>query len=146
MSLFSRGFMRRRAISLTTSLSVMATQFALAHDPSARPHARTRSAANERQLLLDNDVALSKMSRGPLIKPSRDVDRDFASIMISHPQGAIDMARTDLRYGHDDALRQLAARIVAQREQEMSVERSAPGAAAGSSSPNDDRVAPTRSD
>lgn len=31
--LFSRGFVRRRAISLATSLSVMATSFALAQDP-----------------------------------------------------------------------------------------------------------------
>jgi hypothetical protein len=33
------------------------------------------------------------------VKPSGDVDHDFAAMMIPHHQGAIDMGPSELRYG-----------------------------------------------
>lgn len=48
--LFSRGFVRRRAISLATSLSVMATSFALAQDPgheAGHPNSKGNAAGSE---------------------------------------------------------------------------------------------------
>ncbi|QIG98239.1 DUF305 domain-containing protein [Bradyrhizobium sp. 6(2017)] len=132
MPLFSRGFVRRRAISLATSLSVTATSFALAQAPTHRSRILTVSDVGERQFLFENDLAMSNMNRSLLTRPSGDIDRDFVDIMAPHHQGAIDMARTEMKYGHNDALRQLAERIVRQAEQDLACMRGTKPATAGS--------------
>lgn len=119
MPLFSRGFVRRRAISLATSLSVMATSFALAQNPRHGSEGRPVKDTDERQLLFAADLAMSNMSGGVLM-PIRDIDRDFINAMVSHHQGAIDIARAEADHGHDDALRQLARRLVSQQQQDIS--------------------------
>ncbi len=50
-----------------------------------------------------------------------DPDRDFARMMISHHQGAIDMALAELRYGKDKRLRRLAQEIIVDQQQEIAV-------------------------
>ncbi|WP_375788655.1 DUF305 domain-containing protein [Bradyrhizobium sp. Pha-3] len=132
MPLFSRRFVRRRAISLATSLSVTVTSFALAEPPRHRSHVLTVSDIGEQQLLFDNDLAMSNMNRSLLTRPSGDIDRDFVDIMVPHHQGVIDMARTEMKYGHNDALRQLAERIVRQAEQDLACMRGTKPATAGS--------------
>lgn len=94
MPLFSRRFVRRRAISLATSLSVMATSFALAQDPKHDPEARTAK-----------DNATSNMNRTVLMAPTGDIGRDFVDVMVPHHQGAIDIARAEIRYGRNDEIR-----------------------------------------
>ncbi|MGY4420933.1 hypothetical protein ACVWY2_003382 [Bradyrhizobium sp. JR6.1] len=71
MPFFSRGFVRRRAISLATSLSVMATSFALAQNPKPGSEARTKDA-DEQQFLFDIDLAVSNISR--IMMPADDID------------------------------------------------------------------------
>jgi hypothetical protein len=44
--------------------------------------------------------------------------------MISHHQGAIDIARAELKYGHNEKLRGLAQDIITERTHEMSAMRS----------------------
>ena len=46
-------------------------------------------------------------------------DIDFATMMVPHHQGAIDMAKVELQYGTDPDLRELAAGIVAAQEKEI---------------------------
>lgn len=120
MPLFSRGFVRRRAISLATSLSVMATSFALAQDPKHGSEARRVTDADEQQFLLDIDLAMSNMNRSMLMTSTDDIDRDFVNVMVPHHQGAIDMARPEIKWGRNDELRQLARRMVSQQEEEIS--------------------------
>src|SRR5262245_8656210 len=117
MALLSRSFVRRRAISLATSLSVTATSFALAQDPASEP---TVADANEQQFLVESDLATSNMSRNMLVKSTGDVDRDFVAMMIPHHQGAIDMARAELKYGHNEELKRLAQDIVTQQQRVIS--------------------------
>lgn len=130
MPLFSRGFVRRRAISLATSLSVMATSFALAQDPKHGSEARRVTDADEQQFLFEIDLAMSNMNRSMLTTPTGDIDRDFVHLMVPHHQGAVDMARAEIKYGRNDELRQFARRMVSQQEGEISSLRHALPAAA----------------
>ena len=61
------------------------------------------------------------------IKPSGDVDQDFAAMMIPHHQGAIDMAQAELRYGRNELLRRIAQEIVVEQQQEIVAMRLALG-------------------
>ncbi|MBN8875345.1 MAG: DUF305 domain-containing protein [Rhodospirillales bacterium] len=63
--------------------------------------------------------ALERMHRDMGIAPSASPDRDFAAGMIPHHQGAIDMARIELRYGRDPKLRKMAQEIIRAQEREI---------------------------
>jgi hypothetical protein len=56
------------------------------------------------------------MTEAPL---TGDPDRDFALGMIPHHQGAIDMARIQLKYGRDERLRRLAQALIVEQSQEI---------------------------
>lgn len=48
-----------------------------------------------------------------------DPDRAFAKGMIAHHQGAIDMAKTELKYGKDPDMHALAAEIIKAQQPEI---------------------------
>jgi uncharacterized protein (DUF305 family) len=48
-----------------------------------------------------------------------DVDHDFAVMMTPHHQGAIDMAKAELGYGHDPVMRRLAQEILVDQQSEI---------------------------
>ena len=135
MALFSRAFIRRRAISLATTTTVVATSFALAQDPP-RTHqvhgtvpiqyvADRPDHPEEQPFLSENDAAMNKMMMDMAVKPTGDVDRDFVAMMVPHHQGAVDMAKAELKYGHNEQLRRLAQQIVATQQHEIEVMRNA---------------------
>jgi uncharacterized protein (DUF305 family) len=70
---------------------------------------------------------MDKMMAEMAIKPSGDVDRDFSAMMIPHHQGAIDMARAELRYGRNEQLRRIAQGIIVEQQQEIAAMRLALG-------------------
>jgi hypothetical protein len=81
VTIFSRTFVRRRIISLATTLTFSATSFALAQAPKGALHLQAlASEADERQFLFANDLAISSMSRAML------VHRWVTSIRISPPR------------------------------------------------------------
>jgi len=129
MVLFSRAFIRRRMIALATTASVSATSFALAQDPAGSHHvhgglqyvADRQEQSAEQPFLLDNATAMHKMMADMTIKPTGDVDRDFVEMMVPHHQGAVDMAKAELKYGRNKQLRRLARRIVATQQREITV-------------------------
>jgi uncharacterized protein (DUF305 family) len=53
------------------------------------------------------------------IRYTGQADRDFAAAMIPHHQGAIDMARIQLRHGTDAEMRRLAEAIIGAQEAEI---------------------------
>jgi hypothetical protein len=81
---------------------------------------RFRSApAAEAPYLADNVAAMTKMMIDMGIRPSGDVDADFVAMMVPHHQGAIEMARAELRYGHNDQLKRMAQEIIVTQFQEI---------------------------
>ena len=69
-------------------------------------------------------AVMIRMGSDMCITPSGDADLDFARAMIPHHQGAIEMARAELLYGHDARLRRLAQGIVVEQNQEITLMRS----------------------
>ena len=61
-----------------------------------------------------------KMMGGMQAHPTGDADKDFATMMIPHHQGAIDMARVQLEHGKDPELRRMAQKIIEDQEREIS--------------------------
>jgi uncharacterized protein (DUF305 family) len=137
MVLFSRSFLRKRAISLATTASVAATSLVLAHAPTSAHRIRGtmpiqyvadwQDNSDEQPFMSENESAMNKMMADMMVKPTGDVDRDFVAMMVPHHQGAVDMAQAELRYGHNEQLRRLAQEIVVTQQQEITVMRLAIG-------------------
>ncbi|SHG91202.1 DUF305 domain-containing protein [Bradyrhizobium erythrophlei] len=122
---------RKRLVPLAMTVSILTTTpIVFAHDQTRTRHVpAAASNRTELQFIVDNELAISKMSldMSEMADPTGDVDRDFVALMIPHHQGAIDMARAELKYGHNEELRRLAQSIIVEREHEMSAMRGAVG-------------------
>jgi hypothetical protein len=137
MTLFSRSFVRKRVISFATTASMAVMSLVLAHGPTSAHRIRQtmpiqyvadwQDNSDETAFLGENQTAMSKMMMDMTVKPSGDIDRDFVEMMVPHHQGAVDMAKAELRYGHNEQLRRLAQEIIVTQQQEISVMRLALG-------------------
>jgi hypothetical protein len=122
LSQLSRSFIRRRLISVVTIASILASPLALAQDQASPRHVPAAGTDDSEQgFTIESLLAISKMSLGMSVDSTGDVDRDFVALMLPHHQGAIDVARAELKYGHKEELRRLAQNIIAEREHEMSL-------------------------
>jgi uncharacterized protein (DUF305 family) len=65
------------------------------------------------------EQANAKMHQGMNIPFTGDADKDFVTGMIPHHQGAIDMARVELKYGKDPKIKQMARAIIRAQEKEI---------------------------
>jgi uncharacterized protein (DUF305 family) len=81
-------------------------------EPAGSPATEAYRAANIGMREATDDIACSN-----------DPDVDFARGMISHRQGAIDMARLTLEHGEDLVLRQLAKEVIEAQEAEIELLR-----------------------
>ncbi len=73
-------------------------------------------ATNARDAFMEANDA---MMHGMAPSLTGDADKDFVMMMIPHPQGAIDMANIELKYGRDETLRAMAKAIVEAQEKEI---------------------------
>ncbi|MDX7949786.1 DUF305 domain-containing protein [Lichenihabitans sp. Uapishka_5] len=105
--------MRNPATWATLALLVLASPAASA-EMSMDHHAHPASPAEKA-----NADAMRSMMTDMAAKPTGDPDKDFARMMMAHHVGAIAMAKVELRYGHDAAMRTLADDIVAAQEKEI---------------------------
>ncbi len=69
---------------------------------------------------MDMMQAMRKMQTAEAALPmTGTADRLFAGMMIPHHQAAIDMAKVELRDGHDPQMRRLARSIIAAQKKEI---------------------------
>ena len=70
--------------------------------------------------MADMDVAMKKMAHDMAAAPMNgDADHDFVTMMIPHHQGAVDMAKGELKYGKDPAMRHFAEKIIKDQQAEI---------------------------
>src|ERR1700719_4098005 len=92
-------------IALAMVFALRATQFVTPLLAAPRPAATSEFHRALQTVMVQMDAAMC-------ITPSDDADRDFARTMIPHHQGAVEMAKLELRHRHDPRLRRLAPGIV----------------------------------
>lgn len=112
--------------SLTLLVAGFAIFYGLLFEPATRAEDGSATTAStaiqhpaEAPFIAENNAAMDKMMKGMDVKPTGDVDADFAAMMIPHHQGAIDMALSELRYGKNEQLRRIAQEIVVEQQQEI---------------------------
>lgn len=131
---------RHRISSIAAVLLGVVANLALADSDPAMPHmpgmkaAHTMHPAPQSQSFLVNNSkpfaelmgqAMSVMDGAMTQAPMNgDPDHDFASMMIPHHQGAVDMAKVELLYGKDPVLRRLAQEIIVTQDSEIQVMQS----------------------
>ena len=76
-------------------------------------------APNDPASTKDFKQAQMDMMKNMNMEFSGDADADFARSMIPHHQGAIDMAKLELKYGKDPELRQMAEKMIKDQEKEQ---------------------------
>lgn len=110
----------------TTVLAGVAV-LAVGHNILPAVAATSSSVVSEQPFVQENNTAMAKMMASMTIKPTDDIDKDFVAMMIPHHQGAIDMAKAELRYGHNQLLRRICQEIIAEQLQEIAAMRIAMG-------------------
>ena len=72
------------------------------------------------QFMQEINGSMERMDRGMAKAPMNgNVDHDFASMMIPHHRGAIDMAKAELLYGKDPVMRRLAQEVLVDQQSEI---------------------------
>jgi uncharacterized protein (DUF305 family) len=84
-------------------------------DMSAHPQAESNSPSTAPFQAADRTM-MSDMSG---VGYTGDADHDFVAHMIPHHQGAVAMAKVELKYGKDPKLRALAKEIIASQDKEI---------------------------
>jgi uncharacterized protein (DUF305 family) len=138
---------------LATALGVIAATFAdrasttkpsssgpPEHGAEATVSPNADSSARFAAMLERSMSTMHDSMRVALTRHRTSVDSAYAAAMIVHHQGAIDMARAELRFGHSEQLRRLAQEIIVTQEQEIAVMRRAIGLSVDSTT----RIVPAR--
>lgn len=109
--------MKRHALTLAAAFATTCTLHpAYAGSGADHPHHGDTAMSQSSQAF---ERANHRMHEAMAVELTGDTDTDFLRGMVPHHQGAIDMARIELRYGKDPEVRKLAEQIIAAQEQEI---------------------------
>jgi uncharacterized protein (DUF305 family) len=104
-----RSTQSARRYTLVKVLGLLTALIASAQiQPVAAEFMQTMNGSMER---MDRQMATAPMNG--------NADHDFASMMIPHHKGAIDMAKAELIYGKDPVMRRLAQEILVDQQSEI---------------------------
>ena len=121
---FPKTFLAGAAAFAISIVVTMPTAFAQTPASSASMAGMDMSAATSNQ----GDSASTKefqsadhsmMSGMSGVEYTGDADHDFVAHMIPHHEGAVAMAKVELKYGKDAKLRALAKEIIASQDKEI---------------------------
>jgi hypothetical protein len=125
--LFQSSHEEKTTVKNSVKRSPFLAVLAVAASVGLSASAQTPPTGTEASFLAENEAAMNRMMTDMAAKPSGDVDRDFVAMMVPHHQGAIEMAKAFLRYGHNEQLRRLAQEIIVTQQQEIVTMRLAVG-------------------
>jgi uncharacterized protein (DUF305 family) len=82
--------------------------------------AAAQVASSAERFMETMNTSMKRMDRDMAAAPMNgNVDHDFATMMLPHHQGAIDMAKAELSYGKDPVMRRLAEEIIVDQQSEI---------------------------
>jgi uncharacterized protein (DUF305 family) len=93
--------------------------FALLATPAfAQPSTPMSMAASpaDKSFSTGMDKMNADMAGAPM---TGNADQDFVAMMLPHHEGAVAMAKTELQYGKDPHMRELAKNIIAAQDKEI---------------------------
>jgi uncharacterized protein (DUF305 family) len=112
-----------KSAGVTLSLVALSATIAIAADPHAHhDHGSAPSAKTEAATAFA--AANEKMHKEMDVDLTGDADVDFVRGMIPHHEGAVEMAKIQLKYGKDPKLRKLAEDIIKAQDTEIAFMKS----------------------
>ena len=107
------------ALACAAALAMPVVATAQTRETSAHLHAMP-PAGSSMAVAPDLMATMHKMhAEMEAMKLSGDMDHDFAMMMRSHHQGAIEMAKVELGHGKDKQIRQMAQKMIAEQTKEI---------------------------
>jgi hypothetical protein len=105
-------------LGVTICIVVGETRAALAQD--SLPHGRKAQEAGWAEMMASMEKMHTAMAS---VAESDDADFDFVRLMLPHHEAAMEMAKTQLRYGKDPQMRRMAQEIITDQQSEIELMR-----------------------
>jgi uncharacterized protein (DUF305 family) len=112
----------RKTIAVATVVSAIGITAAIAQMQGMDMQKMTQMmtpAPNDPPSTKDFKQAHMDMMKNMNMEFTGDADVDFSRSMIPHHQGAIDMAKLELKYGKDEKMRQMAEKMIKDQQKEQ---------------------------
>jgi uncharacterized protein (DUF305 family) len=115
-----------RQIVLAIVVSALWVNAAMADEMTGMQHVSPVNADSSiNSFVSQMSRSMETMNMGMISAPMNgDPDHDFASMMVPHHQGAVDMAKVELLYGKNPILRRLAQEIIVTQDAEIQIMQS----------------------
>jgi uncharacterized protein (DUF305 family) len=114
------SILKKSAACLACSAILISPVMVSAQPAAPAPHVHATAPGGEAATAPDFMAAMSKMqAEMQAMKMSGNTDHDFAMMMRSHHQGAIDMAKMELAQGTDKQMKQMAQKMVTEQTKEI---------------------------